>query len=913
MKIRIFLLTFFLLLGSRLVAQEDYRVTWNYSNQDFRQFVESAEKNLNVRFFFREEWVRDLKLENYPGANTLQDILGILFREKSIFYYIDSSRNVILTKSFAVKLPASRESNNKTSSNFIAPTEYNDLQQENNKQESTFVTLGNPADRNKPGKVTVNGYVTSKDTKEPIAGVTVFIKELGSGAVSNSYGFYTVDLPRGFHQLQFTFIGLRSRNVSLNLNGPGELNVEMTSVMIPLKETIISADRSVTLQRFETGVEKINITTFKLLPTSLGEADILKSILLIPGVQSVGEGSAGFNVRGGSADQNLILLYGAPLYNPSHYFGFFSAVNPDIIKDATLYKGGIPGRYGGRLSSVLDIVSKDGSRNSFDGNAGISPVTTHLMVEGPLKKDTCYYILSGRTTYSNWLFKLIDNPKINKSRASFYDLNGRVVYELDPKNKVELSSYFSNDSFRLLSDTTYSYTNSIVSLGWHHFFSRTFIANFSVNNSFYKYQVSSMMPPTEGYRLSHSVNSTAFRADFNQFLARHELNYGTEITRYDVLPGSYLPRGDSSLVIPEIIDRERALEAAVYIDDKFSFTENISINAGLRFSSYYVLGPRNVLVYDPEFPRSSFSVTDTLRYSSRLPYKVYGGPEIRLSANFRMTDKTSLKVNYNRTKQYLHLLSNTTSISPTDTWKLADSYLKPATGDQFAAGFYRMFLNSSLEVSVESYYKIMQNMVDFKGGADLILNPDIERELVNVKGKSYGLELMVKRTQGKIRGNVSYTYSRTLLRSTGKFSDEVINGGKWFPAGYDRPHDLVVALNYLISRRFSLSGNYTWTTGRPVTYPVAAYYYDNILTVHYSDRNKYRLPDYSRLDFSFKVSGNLRSKKIANPFWTFSVYNLLGRENVYSVYFMNQDNKITGYKLSVFGRAIPTVTFSFDF
>lgn len=911
MKYRLIFLTLILFHCRCLEAQEDYRITWDYSTQSFGQFVDMAERNLDVRFFYRDEWVKDLKLQNYTGVNTLQGVLDNLFLDKSIFYYIDESRNVIITKNFAVKLNKSETANTET--RFLAPTEYNDLRQDTNKQENTFMTLGNPADRYKPGKVTVNGYITSKDTKEPIAGVTVFVQELGSGTVSNEYGFYTLDLPRGFHQLHFTFIGLRARNISLNLNGPGELNVEMNSVMIPLKETIVSADKSVTLQRMETGVEKINITTFRLLPTSLGEADILKSILLIPGVQSVGEGSAGFNVRGGSADQNLILLYGAPVYNPSHFFGFFSAVNPDIIKDATLYKGGIPGHYGGRLSSVLDIVSKDGNRNSFEGNAGISPMTTHLMIEGPLKKDTCYYILSGRTTYSNWLFKLIDNPLVSKSRASFYDLNGRIVYEIDPKNKVELSSYLSNDSFRLLSDTTYRYTNNIFSLGWHHFFSRTLIANFSLNNSYYKYQVSSLIPYTEGYDLSHSVNSTGFRADFIQFLARHELNYGLDMTRYDVLPGSYLPRGDSSLVIPEIIKREKAMEGSIYIDDKFNFNENISFTAGLRLSSYFLFGPREVLVYDPEYSRSGFSVTDTLNYKSHLPYKVFGGPEVRLSANFRMSDNTSFKVNYNRTRQYLHLLSNTTSISPTDTWKLADTYLKPETGDQFAIGFYRMFMNSSLELSAEAYYKIMRNLVDFKGGAKLILNENIERELVNVNGKSYGFELMLKRTQGKVRGSISYTYSRTLQRSIGKFSDEIINNGSWFPAGYDRPHDLVTSVNYLISRRFSISANYTWTTGRPVTYPVTAYYYDQILTVHYSDRNKYRLPDYSRLDFSFRVSGNLRSRKIANPYWTFSVYNLLGRQNVYSIYFMNENNVINGYKLSVFGRAIPTVTFSFDF
>jgi hypothetical protein len=403
------------------------------------------------------------------------------------------------------------------------------------------------------------------------------------------------------------------------------------------------------------------------------------------------------------------------------------------------------------------------------------------------------------------------------------------------------------------------------------------------------------------------------KADFNWFQGRHELNYGADLTRYVIRPGSHVPAGSSSLVVPELITREKALEAAVYFDDKFIFNDIISVNAGLRFSSFFALGPRDVLVYDPELPKSRLTVIDTIRHKGNLPYKAYAGPEFRLSANFRLSDKSSFKINYNRTRQYLHLLSNTTSISPTDTWKLSDSYLKPQTGDQYACGFYRMLFNSSLETSVEVYYKSIRNMADFKGGTRLIMNENIEKDLVNVNGNSYGLELMLKRTQGKIRGNISYTFARTFLKSTGTLADEIINSGKWFPANYDKPHDLIVTLNYLISRRYSLSGSYTWSTGRPVTYPVSTYYFDDMLIINYSERNKYRLPDYRRLDLSFRVSGNLRSRKIANPYWTFSVYNVLGRKNVYSVYFLNENNSINGYELSVFGQAIPSVTFSFDF
>lgn len=910
MRLKLLLLILWLQIQLNVFAQEKHEIVWDYSNQSFSEFAESAGKNLNLKFFFRDEWVSDLRPGNFR-AGDLESLLDNLFRDRSLYYYIDGYGNVVITKNFRVK--ATESSGAAENTGYIPPTEYSDAPGDQGRTESTFVTLGNPADRNNPGNATVSGYITNKDTKEPIPGVTVFVQELSAGTVSNAYGFFSLDLPRGFHQLQFSFIGLRPRRVSLNLNGSGELNVDMTSVMIPLKETVISAQKSVTLQRFEVGAEKINITTFKLLPTSLGEADIIKSVLLIPGVQSVGEGSAGFNVRGGSADQNLILIYGAPVYNSSHFFGFFSAVNSDIIKDVTLYKGGIPGRYGGRLSSVMDITAKDGNRSSFNGNAGISPVTTHLMIEGPVKKDTLYYILAGRTTYSNWLFGLFDNPSLKRSRASFYDLNGRLTWEVNKDNRVDLSGYYSNDSFRFNSDTTYGYENSIASLRWRHFFHSRFFSTITVNNSSYSYRVSGYDPAPEAFELSHKLNSTGLRADFNLFQGRHEFNMGLETTGYNVNPGNKVAAGDSSLVIPEFIQNERALETALYIDDKFSLTENISLNAGIRFSSFLSFGPRSVYVYNPEFSRTRSTITDTIFHKSNAPYKAYAGPELRMSLNFRIDNKSSLKVNYNRTMQYLHLLSNTTSISPTDTWKLSDTYLKPQSGDQFALGYYRMLLGTSIEASAEVYYKTIRNMADFKGGARLIMNENIEEDLVNVNGKSYGTELMLKRTEGKVRGSISYTYARTFLKSTGSFSDEIINNGSWFPANFDKPHDLIITLNYLVSRRFSLSGNYTWSTGRPITYPVATYRFGEMLLIHYSDRNKYRLPDYSRLDFSFRVSGNLRARKIANPYWTFSVYNLLGRNNVYSVYFKNEENQIKGYQLSIFGQAIPSVTFSFDF
>jgi len=910
MKLKIFILILILSLSVNLGAQEKYGLSSNYKDISFIDFVTRIENILPVKFYYMDDWVKDLKLGDYPDCATLSCVMDNLLKGTTLYYYIDDFGNVVITNNYAVKVSSKTlEKNDK----FLPPTDFSSSSEGQQAAGNASVEIGNPAERNKPGNVIISGYIKNKTTKEPVSGVTVFIQKLSLGTISNDYGYYTITLPRGVHLLQFSFIGMKEKTINLNLYGTGELNVEMNSVMIPLKETVVSAQKSVTLQRFEVGAEKINIAAFKLLPTSMGESDIIKSVLLIPGVQSVGEGSAGFNVRGGSADQNLILLYGAPIYNSSHFFGFFSAVNSDIIKDVTLYKGGIPSRYGGRISSVLDIGTREGNRNEFAGSAGISPITTHLSLEGPIIKDKLTYILTARTTYSNWVFGLINDPALKNSRASFYDLNGKITYDINKNNKIDFSAYTSHDSFRFNSDTVYSYNNNIFALKWRHFFSTRFFSSISINNSSYNYDISSQYLPTEAFVLSHKINSTGLKTDFNWFLGRNEINFGLDLTRYAVNPGSYLPDSDSSLVKPNTIEKERAWEGALYIDDKFLLTDFLSVNVGLRVSSFISLGPQSVMIYNPEFSKSISTITDTLNFKSGQATGKYAGLEPRISLNFRISDKSSLKINYNRTIQYLHLLSNSTSISPTDTWKLCDYYLKPQIGDQVAIGFYELLFKNHFETSAELYYKSISNMVDFKGGTNLIMDDNIEKDVANVKGKAYGLELVLRKTEGKIRYAIGYTYSRTFIKSLGTFSDEIINSGNWFPANFDKPNDLVVTFNYIFSRRLSFSSNYTYSTGRPITYPIATYDISNKLLVTYSDRNEYRIPDYTRLDISLNVKGNLRSHKIAHPNWTFSVYNLLGRQNVYSIYFENDGNMVKGYKLSVFGRAIPSITFSFDF
>ncbi|MFO7622634.1 MAG: carboxypeptidase-like regulatory domain-containing protein [Bacteroidales bacterium] len=910
MKIKSFIACVILLTATPAFSQENYRIDWEYRGNSFEEFVMQVETAYPVRFFYRDEWISNLTFGNYGNKQFLFEILDTLFSGRQIHYYHEKPDRIILTRYYAIKLDGDIPVEEL---NYIPGLDYSEVAESGAPAGNIVIDLGKGSERDLPGRVTITGYIRNQDTREVVPGVTVYIPKISAGTISNAYGFYSLSIPRGTYSVMFTFIGMKEKIIDLNLYGPGELDVEMRGMLIPLREAVITADKSLTFQRHEAGMEKINITTFRLSPTSLGEADIMKSMLQVTGVQSVGEGSAGFNVRGGSADQNLILLYGAPLYNTSHFFGFFSAVNSDIIKDVTLYKGAIPGKYGGRLSSVLDIAARDGNRREFKGNAGISPVTTHFVVEGPVRKDTLFYLVGGRLTYSDWLLKAIRNPALNNSNAFFTDLNARICYEPDRYNKIDFSAYYSYDSFRFNSDTIYKYKNVITALQWRHYFTSRLFSNLALNNSYYNYDISSLRVPQEAFVLSHRINSTGLKADFTWLPGRNEFNFGADLSAYSVLPGNFLPAGDSSIVISNSIERQKALEAALYFEDKFIVTDYLSINAGIRFVTYLALGPQTVLAYDPFYPRGVSSVTDTLIFGNADNYKTYAGPEIRFSATFRLGVNSSAKLNYNHTRQYLHLLSNTISISPSDIWKLSDYHLKPQSGDQFSAGYYRVLNKHKIEFSAEAYYKRIENMIDFKGGTRLVMNEFIERDLINVNGKAYGLEFLLRKPEGRIRWSLGYTYSRVLIRSTGTFAEERINTGNWFPANFDKPHDLIITFNYLHTRRMSISANYTYSTGRPVTYPVSSYIIGDIVLTHYSDRNKYRIPDYSRLDISFKVSGDLKVRKIAHPHWIFSLYNITGRQNVYSVYFKNEKNAVKGYYLSVFGRPIPSVSFNFDF
>jgi hypothetical protein len=695
--------------------------------------------------------------------------------------------------------------------------------------------------------------------------------------------------------------------------GDGKLNIEMQIQVAALKNVVVSSQKLSNIKGTQMGVQKMDIKTIKLVPVAFGEADLLRVMVTLPGVKTVGEASTGLNVRGGSADQNLILFNEATIYNPSHFFGLFSAFNPEVVKDVQLYKSSIPAKFGGRLSSVLDITSREGNKKKLTGTAGIGVLTTRLDLEGPLIKDKSSFIIGGRTTYANWLLKKLPEEYKN-SKASFNDLNLNISHEINKKNSLYLTGYLSNDKFNLNSDTFYTYGNRNISLKYKHIFSNKLNALITTGYDRYQYEISSDKNPVNASKLAFDINQLNLRMHFNYYVSpKHTLEYGLNSILYKLHPGNYQPVGKESLVAPDKVQQEQGLESALYISDRWSITPKFSLDAGLRYSMFNYLGVQNVNTYAPGLPKTEDNITGTISYGKNELINTYSGPEYRVGIRYAFNDSFSMKAGFNTQRQYLHTLSNTTAMAPTDIRKLSDPNIKPQYGEQVSFGLYKNLFSNSMELSAEVYYKWMKDFLDYKSGAVLVMNHHVETEVFSTRGKAYGIELMLKRLTGKLNGWISYTYSRTLLRQDDPLAGEIINKGDWYPANYDKPHDVTFVGNYRFTHRFSLSLNTTYSTGRPITLPIGTFYYGGSLRTLYGDRNANRIPDYFRTDVSLNIDANHKLTQWLHSIWTIGVYNITGRKNPYSVYFISENGVVKGYKLSIFGSAIPYINLNIRF
>jgi hypothetical protein len=907
-----------IIFSSKIFSQEK-PLSGNFSGLSFAQFVQTIESQTNYHFYYNPQFTDSLSINIEAQGKSLSDILNQVLAGTDLHYTIAPDNNVYITKEREIlkDLPYNFFDTEKNVPDREAITfDYSVYEKKEKKRkqvETRLYSIGVKTN-NLQGKATIAGYVRDGASGEPVIGAAVFTEDPMVGVATDQYGYYSITLLKGRRELKIKSIGMKASERQIMLYSDGKLNIELEEEITPLKEVVVESERDERVSGLQMGMEKLDIKTMKQMPLALGETDIMKVILTLPGVQTVGEGTVGLNVRGGATNQNLILFNDATIYNPSHLFGFFSTFNPDVLKNVELYKSGITADYGGRLSAVLDVSSREGNMKKFAGSGGISPITGRLSFEGPLIKDKTSFLIGARSTYSDWILGKLKTKSLKNSEASFYDLNANISHKINDKNNIYLSGYLSKDEFKLNSDTAYSYSDRNASLKWKHIFNNKLYGMFTTGYSHYNYSVSSDINPVEAFTMNFGIRQSNAKLDFTYFQSsKHSFTAGISSIHYRLSPGEYLPAGDASKVEPDILQHEQGLESAVYAGDNFEVTPNLSLYAGLRYSIYQFLGPKNVYTYSPGLPKEESTMQDTLQYTSSKPIATYHGAEPRISLRYSVSRNASIKVSYNRMRQYVQMLSNTTAIAPTDIWKLSDSNIQPQLGDQISMGFYKNLKGNLLEFSAEAYYKSMKNSVDFKNSAVLLLNHHVETDIINAEGKAYGIEFLLKKTAGKLNGWVTYTYSRSLLKTNSVNSSETVNSGKYYPSSYDKPHSMNFIGNYKFSRRFNFSLNVVYSTGRPITLPLAKYELGGASRLYYSERNQFRIPDYFRTDISINIEGNHKVKKLAHSSWTFAIYNLTARQNAYSVFFTSEDGKIKGYKLSIFGRPIPTVTYNFKF
>lgn len=768
-------------------------------------------------------------------------------------------------------------------------------------------------------KYTLSGVISDEKTNETLIGVSIIIDELRTGTSTNEYGFYSITLPEGNYTVRISYLGYQEIQTSINLNQNIKTNFSIKESEEVLEEVIlIDNPNKINIKSPEMSVNKLSVSTIKKMPVILGEVDILKSILTLPGVTNAGEGQSGFNVRGGAVDQNLILLDEATIYNSSHLFGFFSVFNADAIKDLKLYKGGIPARFGGRVASVLDIYQKEGNSKEFHVNGGIGLISSRILAEGPIVKDKGSFLIGGRSSYAHLFLKLTDN----ENSAYFYDLNTKLSYKLNDNNSLYLSGYFGRDVFSLNQSFVNTYGNSVLNLRWNHLFSDKLFSNASLIYSDYYY---GLTLDFIGFNWDSGIKNYNFKYDFKHYLTtKTKLTYGINTVYYDFNPGKIEPTDSESGINPDQLDKKYAFEPAIYIDAEQTLSDKLSINYGLRYSMFYRLGSQEINIYENDQAvnyDSDLKIYEkatpigTRKYGSNETIASFDNLEPRLALSYSIDDNQSLKLSYNRMSQYLHLISNTQSPTPLDVWAPSDHFLKPQILDQYAVGYFRNFVNGKYTLEVESFYKDIENRLDYIDGADLIANNAIEQVVLAGKSRAYGLEILARKNEGKLSGWISYTLSRSEQQTPGRTADEIgINNGNWYKTGWDKTHNLSITGMYQLNEKWSFGSIFSLQTGQPVTYPNGQYQYLGITIPSFSDRNSNNLPTYHRLDISATLTPRNNEGKKLQGEWVFGIYNLYSRKNAASINFrQNQDSgNNEAVRLSIFG-IVPSVTYNFKF
>lgn len=754
-------------------------------------------------------------------------------------------------------------------------------------------------------KVTISGSIRDKSNGEALIGATIYIKELKTGALTNAYGFYSLSLKQATYTLVYSYMGYRSVEKNIDLNKEHTINIELNRQETILKEVVITANKAAeNIRKPEMSVNKLDVKTIQRVPALMGEVDIIKVIQLLPGVISTSEGSSGFSVRGGSADQNQIILDEATVYNASHLMGFFSVFNNDAIKDVKLYKGDIPAANGGRLSSVLDVRMKDGNSKKFSGTGGIGILSSRLTLEGPIVDENNSYILSGRRTYADLFLPLSSNKDIQNNKLFFYDLNAKVNTTINENNQLFVSGYLGRDVFKN-KFALMTLGNQTFTMRLNHLFSKKLFANFSLIGTRYDYQLGTPDGMPNSFDWTSQLQDYSFKTDFSWFLnPGNTIKFGAITTYHYLDPGQAEGIGAQSLFSKFAVPINNAMEHAFYVSDELRIFEKLILKYGLRYSVFQNVGKGTVYQYN-----ATHEAIDSMVYTAGRAYKTQSGIEPRLGITYNVTPSTAVKASYSRTMQYLQLAQNSAAGTPLDIWFPASPNIKPQICDQYALGYFHNLLNNNLEFSIEGYYKKMYNTIDFKDHAQLLLNAKLDGELRIGTSTSYGAEVLLRKNDGRLSGWISYTYSSAMR------TIKEINNGNPYRAPYDKPNNLAIVINYELSKRTYISANWIYSSGTPMTVPAGRAMIGNNLVPVYTERNGYRMPDYHRLDISFAIKGKEKPGKKWYGEWVFSVYNAYGQKNAWALNFVQDknDSNNTYAEMTYLFTFVPSITYNFKF
>jgi len=908
-----------LLLLSFAVHAQEKNYSFHFENQSLVSILSSINNQTDYQIRFAESWFRDTPISIDFNNKSIQEVLDRLFAETEFNYYLLDASTIIITKykkiydelaeGFFQETALEKDKETPTT---VSPSlvDKSSLQQTSSQKNIIIGKQGGSASKY---WLDISGSILQRDTQVPIREAVIAVKNTNTYSQSDDQGAFQLRLSRGDYVLSISAAAYQSIEQPITVYSDGNIQLKLNEAVEALEEVVLSGNRINQINSSETGAENIDVEESKTIPLVLGERDVLKVAAALPGISSAGEGATGLNVRGGKPDQNLNLLDGGVVYNPTHFFGIFQALNPIAIGQLNIYKGSIPASYGGRLSSVFDIQTKNADLEEVHGEISLGPITFNGTVQTPIKKGKSSMLTGIRGVYSDWILKKLKDENLKNNKANFFDVVNKFHFETENDSELNITTYYSKDQFNATADSLFSYTNLMLSAGIRKNLKKNI---FRLNGSFsdYRHQIDYTGNAQNGFIQNYGLSQVNLMASLSKyFREKHRIEVGNTNTLYKIQPGTLNPRTELDLIGQINLNSEQALEGALFLSDVWDLNQKLQLNAVVRIPYYLSFGPYQINEYDANFPKSKSSIINTSFVEKGQIESSFVGSEVRLSTRYLLTERSSIKIGVNNAYQFLHTLSNNTAASPFDSWRLSNRYVKPQEAQQASLGYSFRQQDNNFDLTFDLYYKKYQHLTDLKTGANTQLVPSIETQILQGNGKAYGAEMMIRKNQGDLNGWIAYTYSRSMIQLDSKFPYERINQGQYFPSNFDKPHDLSIVANYKLTRRFSFSSNFTYQSGRPITFPTGKYDLDGVTYVTYSSRNKYRIPNYIRLDLGFNVEGTHKLNKVAHSFWSVSIYNLLGRNNPYSMFFVNEDNRIRAYQVSIFARSIPSISYNLKF